>query len=266
MKAEVYSIEASESCLTYVDNSVDVSNLKSIGIDTAENRSKTAADYLNAAWGDGEDGYATWKDDAEGLWYDLMSDEDGICAVAGDKNGIVYFEGVNLRASVKGIFFDIEVSGGAISLRINDEYDDDYDYTPDLNEFLLKRASTLLNEDEASDLCQLKHLAEKLHRDSESLAWNKDGTDDELKAIEEAINASSLPKLNVAQDYDDLDYVTDLDYDAHHNSDVECPEPDTEEYDEWVKGQIERVSDEIEKIACRIDKYLDEVSEKYENY
>lgn len=246
MKTTIQDIYVADGGLTYVDKSVDVSNFKSTNLDDATNRSKSAADYLNDNWGDGEDGYATWRTQAEGLWYDIMSDSDGIYAVAGDKSGIVYYEAVNVVVVANNQYFDLSMLAGDIVLDKDGEIEYAA-YTPDLNAVVVEYASKLLNDEQLELVNELGDFAIKVRNNLSDYAKRCNGTDTWLEEIERGLECQGLPSPNVAVDYRDIDRADDLKlYDKPAD-------------EEAIKAKISEVLD-------RIEKYLKTIDKKYENY
>ena len=242
----IQDIYVADSGIIYADKSVDVKNFKSTNLDSAATRSESVADYLNDNWGDGEDGYATWRTTAEGLWYDLMSDEDGIYVVAGDVHGIAYFEAVNVVVVANNQYFDLSIQNGEIA--IDKEGSVDYvAYNPDINEVVTEYASKLLDDEQLELVNKLGDFAIKVRNNLSDYVKRCNGTDTWLEEIERGLECQGLPSPHAAVDYRDINRVDDLKlYDKPAD-------------EKAIKAKINEVLD-------RIEKYLKAIEKNYENY
>lgn len=103
-----------------------------------------------------------------------------------------------------------------------------------------------------SKLCAIRH---NFHCNMDSLTKSSEdnSTFDEIENIEDAINESGLPQLNVASMLIDIDDLDGLIYE--YGEDV--PEDhDSEEYRDWYDDNYARIYSELEEINKNIEKYL----------
>lgn len=110
-----------------------------------------------------------------------------------------------------------------------------------------------------SKLCAIRH---NFHCNMDSLTKSSEdnSTFDEIENIEDAINESGLPQLNVASMLIDIDDLDGLIYE--YGEDV--PEDhDSEEYRDWYDDNYARIYSELEEINKNIEKYLANIDSQY---
>mgnify|MGYP004474235405 FL=1 len=119
-----------------------------------------------------------------------------------------------------------------------------------------------MNEDQAhliSELCSVRH---ELHCNIDRLT---DSCEDmsiasDLQKVEDDINNSGLPHLNVAEQLQDID---DMDGLINYYGDDVPEDHDSEEYNEWYSENYSRIYHEIENINNQIEDYLREIDKCY---
>lgn len=110
-----------------------------------------------------------------------------------------------------------------------------------------------------SKLCSIRH---NFHCNIDSLVKNSEDNSifDEIENIEDAINESGLPQLNVASMLLDADDMNGLIYE--YGDDV--PEDhDSQEFQDWYDDNYARIYSELEGINKNIEKYLSSIDAKY---
>lgn len=110
-----------------------------------------------------------------------------------------------------------------------------------------------------SKLCAIRH---NFHCNMDSLTKSSEdnSTFDEIENIEDAINESGLPQLNVASMLLDIDDLDGLIYE--YGEDV--PEDhDSEEYRDWYDDNYARIYSELEEINKNIEKDLANIDSQY---
>lgn len=110
-----------------------------------------------------------------------------------------------------------------------------------------------------SKLCAIRH---NFHCNMDSLTKSSEdnSTFDEIENIEDAINESGLPQLNVASMLLDIDDLDGLIYE--YGEDV--PEDhDSEEFRDWYDDNYARIYSELEEINKNIEKYLANIDSQY---
>lgn len=110
-----------------------------------------------------------------------------------------------------------------------------------------------------SKLCSIRH---NFHCNIDSLVKSSEDNSvfDEIGNIEDAINESGLPQLNVASMLLDADDMNGLIYE--YGDDV--PEDhDSQEFQDWYDDNYARIYSELEGINKNIEKYLSSIDAKY---
>lgn len=119
-----------------------------------------------------------------------------------------------------------------------------------------------MNEDQAnliSELCSVRHELhcniDRLTRSHEDMSIVKD-----LQRVEDDINNSGLPHLNVAEQLHEIDDMDGLIY--YYGEDV--PEDhDSEEYNDWYSDNYSRIYHELDNLNDQIEDYLREIDKCY---
>lgn len=110
-----------------------------------------------------------------------------------------------------------------------------------------------------SKLCAIRH---EFHCNMDSLTKSSEdhSTFDEIENIEDAINESGLPQLNVASMLLDIDDMNGLIYD--YGDDV--PEDhDSQEIQNWYDDNYARIYGELEGVNKAIEDYLRVIDKDY---
>lgn len=110
-----------------------------------------------------------------------------------------------------------------------------------------------------SKLCAIRH---ELHCNMDSLTKSSENhsTFDEIENIEDAINESGLPQLNVASMLLDADDMNGLIYE--YGDDV--PEDhDSQEFQDWYDDNYSRIHGELEGVNKTIEDYLRVIDKDY---
>lgn len=119
-----------------------------------------------------------------------------------------------------------------------------------------------MNEEQAeliSKLCSIRH---NFHCNMDSLAKSSEDNSifEEIENVEDAINESGLPQLNVASMLLDTDDMNGLIYE--YGDDV--PEDhDSQEFQDWYDDNYARIYDELEGVNKEIEDYLRVIDENY---
>lgn len=119
-----------------------------------------------------------------------------------------------------------------------------------------------MNEEQAeliSKLCSIRH---NFHCNMDSLAKSSEDNSifEEIENVEDAINESGLPQLNVASTLLDTDDMNGLIYE--YGDDV--PEDhDSQEFQDWYDDNYARIYDELEGVNKEIEDYLRVIDENY---
>lgn len=119
-----------------------------------------------------------------------------------------------------------------------------------------------MNEEQAeliSKLCSIRH---NFHCNIDSLAKGSEDNSifNEIESIEDAINESGLPQLNVVSKLLDTDDMNGLIYD--YGDDV--PEDhDSQEFQDWYDDNYARIYDELEGVNKEMEDYLRVIDESY---
>lgn len=111
-----------------------------------------------------------------------------------------------------------------------------------------------------SKLCAIRH---NFHCNIDSLAKSSEDNSifDEIENIEDAINESGLPQLNVASMLLDADDMNGLIYE--YGDDV--PEyHDSQEFQDWYDDNYTRIYSELEEVNKSIEQYLANIDNQYE--
>lgn len=111
-----------------------------------------------------------------------------------------------------------------------------------------------------SKLCAIRH---NFHCNIDSLAKSSEDNSifDEIENIEDAINESGLPQLNVASMLLDADDMNGLIYE--YGDDV--PEDhDSQEFQDWYDDNYTRIYSELEEVNKSIEQYLANIDNQYE--
>nr|DAV16975.1 MAG TPA: Cpf1/RNA Complex FUNCTION-RNA complex.49A [Caudoviricetes sp.] len=110
-----------------------------------------------------------------------------------------------------------------------------------------------------SKLCTIRH---DFHCNMGSMAKSNEDHSiiDAIEQIEDDINKSGLPQLNVSSLLLDLDDMNGLIYD--YGDDV--PEDhDSQEFQDWYDVNYARISSELEEVNKSIEKYLANIDNQY---
>lgn len=110
-----------------------------------------------------------------------------------------------------------------------------------------------------SKLCAIRH---EFHCNMDSLVKGGDNNSiaDEIETIEEEINESGLPKLNVSLRLLDIDDIDGLIYEYGEN----VPEDhDSQEFQDWYDDNYHRIYSELAEINKNIEKYLANIDSLY---
>nr|DAL65525.1 MAG TPA_asm: Cpf1/RNA Complex FUNCTION-RNA complex.49A [Caudoviricetes sp.] len=110
-----------------------------------------------------------------------------------------------------------------------------------------------------SKLCAIRH---EFHCNMDSLTKSSEdhSTFDEIENIEDAINESGLPQLNVASMLLDIDNMNGLIYE--YGDDV--PENhDSQEFQDWYDDNYSRIHGELEGVNKAIEDYLRVIDKDY---
>lgn len=110
-----------------------------------------------------------------------------------------------------------------------------------------------------SKLCAIRH---EFHCNMDSLTKSSEdhSTFDEIENIEDAINESGLPQLNVASMLLDADDMNGLIYE--YGDDV--PEDhDSQEFQDWYDDNYSRIHGELEGVNKAIEDYLRVIDKDY---
>lgn len=110
-----------------------------------------------------------------------------------------------------------------------------------------------------SKLCAIRH---EFHCNMDSLTKSSEdhSTFDEIENIEDAINESGLPQLNVASMLLDADDMNGLIYE--YGDDV--PEDhDSQEFQDWYDDNYSRIHGELEEVNKAIEDYLRVIDKNY---
>lgn len=110
-----------------------------------------------------------------------------------------------------------------------------------------------------SELCAIRH---EFHCNMDSLVKGGDNNSivDEIETIEEEINESGLPQLNVSLRLLDIDDIDGLIYEYGDN----VPEDhDSQEFHDWYDDNYYRIYSELAEINKNIEKYLDNIDSQY---
>ena len=119
-----------------------------------------------------------------------------------------------------------------------------------------------MNEEQAeliSKLCSIRH---NFHCNIDSLAKGCEDNSifDEIESIEDAINGSGLPQLNVVSILLDTDDMNGLIYDYGDN----VPEDhNSQEFQDWYDDNYERIYSELEDVNKNIELYLSNIDRQY---
>lgn len=216
--------------------------MTSTNLDSAANRSRISNEFLDENWGDD---YAAWKENCDDLWFDIMSDKNGIFAVAGDKTGIVYFVKIGLLVSSNNQYFGLSLSAGDIAI---DKEGDvaHFGYTPDLNKVVTDYASKLLDDEQLKLVEELEDFASQVRSGLDTYAQSFNGSDVWLYEIENGLECQGLPKLGVANDYRHIDRVDELTL-----------------YNE--EADVNAIKEKILEVLKYIDFYLGDIKRHYIN-
>lgn len=109
-----------------------------------------------------------------------------------------------------------------------------------------------------SKLCSIRH---NFHCNMDSLTKSSEDNSifEEIENVEDAINESGLPQLNVASVLLDIDDMNGLIYE-YGNA---VPEHDTKEFQDWYDDNYARIYDELEGVNKEIEDYLRVIDENY---
>ena len=119
-----------------------------------------------------------------------------------------------------------------------------------------------MNEDQARLISELCHVRHEPHCNIDRLT---DSCEDmsiasDLQKVEDDINNSGLPHLNVAEQLQEID---DMDGLINYYGDDVPEDHDSEEYNEWYSENYSRIYHEIENINNQIEDYLLEIDKCY---